>query len=217
MSPMISILLTITVAIGIILIGLLFFVVGKLNWLETATNSLLAKIDMASPKSKPQEIQFDPYFYGLTGQALWKCLIREDVTQATPLELDEIRPRYGIALLKALVKFIQDGIDVSNNVNSENTLFECEKLVFTSRGQIGVWLPANRVENLRVIGSNIAKERKKISENNDEGLKIIPTDSIAKEIESEICDLCELLLLRHGDEIASDVTKAFFAGTIPTT
>ena len=204
-------LLTITVTIGVILIGLLFFVVGKLNWLETATNSLLTKIDIAAPKDKPQEIQFDPYFYGLTGNDLWKCLTREDVTQATPLELDEIRPRYGIALLKALVKFIQDGIDVANNVNAENTLFECEKLVFTSRGQIGVWLPANRVENLRVIGSKISKERKKVSDTKpNEELKVKPSDSIKKEIESEIIDLCSVLLLRHGDEIASDVTKAFF-------
>ncbi|MDG2140051.1 MAG: hypothetical protein P8K27_01005 [Gammaproteobacteria bacterium] len=210
MSPMISVLLTITVAIGVILIGLLFFVVGKLNWLETATNSLLTKIDIASPKSKPQEIQYDPYFYGLTGQALYKCLVREDLTQATPLELDEIRPRYGIALLKALVKFIQDGLDVSNNVNTENTVFECEKLVFTSRGQIGVWLPADRVENLRVIGSKIAKERRKASEKNGEGAKASSSESITKEIESEIGDLCDSLLLRHGDEIASDVSKAFF-------
>mgnify|MGYP001170404235 FL=1 len=210
MSPMISVLLTITVAIGVILIGLLFFVVGKLNWLETATNSLLTKIDIASPKSKPQEIQYDPYFYGLTGQALYKCLVREDLTQATPLELDEIRPRYGIALLKALVKFIQDGLDVSNNVNTENTVFECEKLVFTSRGQIGVWLPADRVENLRVIGSKIAKERRKASEKSGDGTKASSSDSINKEIESEICDLCDSLLLRHGDEIASDVSKAFF-------
>ena len=214
MSPMISVLLTITVAIGVILIGLLFFVVGKLNWLETATNSLLNKIDVASPKSKPQEIQYDPYFYGLTGQALYKCLTREDVTQATLLELDEIRPRYGIALLKALVKFIQDGIDVGNNVNTENALFECEKLVFTSRGQIGVWLPADRVENLRVIGSKIAKERRKSSDNTDSG-KTNPSSSISKEVESEICDLCDLLLLRHGDEIATDVSKAFFSDITP--
>tara|TARA_B100001250_G_scaffold136580_1_gene116931 strand:- start:225 stop:869 length:645 start_codon:yes stop_codon:yes gene_type:complete len=212
---MIPVLLTITVTIGVILIGLLFFVVGKLNWLETATNSLLTKIDIAAPKEKPQEIQFDPYFYGLTGQDLWKCLTREDVTQATPLELDEIRPRYGIALLKALVKFIQDGIDIANNVNAENTLFECEKLVFTSRGQIGIWLPANRVENLRVMGSKISKERKKISDTkNNEGLKVTPSDSIKKEIESEIIDLSNILSLRHGDEIASDVTKAFFTETV---
>ena len=215
MSPMISVLLTITVAIGVILIGLLFFVVGKLNWLETATNSLLAKIDIASPKNKPQEIQYDPYFYGLTGQALYKCLVREDLTQATPLELDEIRPRYGIALLKALVKFVQDGLDVSNNMNTENTLFECEKLVFTSRGQIGVWLPADRVESLRVIGSKIAKERRKISETDSDRQHTASSNSIVKEIESEICDLCDSLLLRHGDEIASDVSKAFFSESTP--
>jgi hypothetical protein len=215
MTPMISVLLTITVAIGVILIGLLFFVVGKLNWLETATNSLLAKIDIASPKSKPQEIQYDPYFYGLTGQALYKCLVREDLTQATPLELDEIRPRYGIALLKALVKFVQDGLNISNNMNTENTLFECEKLVFTSRGQIGVWLPADRVENLRVIGSKIAKERRKKSETDSDEQQATSSNSIIKEIESEICDLCDSLLLRHGDEIASDVSKAFFSETTP--
>ena len=75
---MIPVLLTITVTIGIFLIGLLFFVLGKLNWLETATNSLLTKIDLAAPKEKLQEIQYDPYFYGLTGQPLWNCLTGQD-------------------------------------------------------------------------------------------------------------------------------------------
>ena len=65
---MIPVLLTITVTIGIILIGLLFFVLGKLNWLETATNSLLTKIALAAPREKTQEIQYDPYFYCLSGQ-----------------------------------------------------------------------------------------------------------------------------------------------------
>jgi len=69
----------------------------------------------------------------------------------------------------------------------------------------------NRVENLRVIGSKISKERKKVSDTKpNEELKVKPSDSIKKEIESEIIDLCSVLLLRHGDEIASDVTKAFF-------
>ena len=208
---MIPVLLTITVTIGIILIGLLFFVLGKLNWLETATNSLLTKIDLAAPREKSQEIQYDPYFYGLTGQPLWNCLIGEDTTQATPLELDEIRPRYGIALLKALVKFIQDGIDISNYPNTENTVIELEKLVFTSRGQVGIWLPSNRVEKLRNFGSKIHKERQNKSEENSEGLRVIAPDSLEKEFKSEICDICDLLQLRHGDEIAADTLKAFFA------
>ena len=210
---MIPVLLTITVTIGIILIGLLFFVLGKLNWLETATNSLLTKIDLATPRDRTQEveIQYDPYFYGLTGQPLWNCLIGEDTTQATPLELDEIRPRYGIALLKALVKFIQDGIAISSQPNAENTVIELEKLVFTSRGQIGIWLPSNRVEKLRNFGSKIHNERQKKSQDKDDGPRVIAPDALAKDFKSEICDICDLLQLRHGDEIASDVLKAFFA------
>jgi hypothetical protein len=210
---MIPVLLTITVSIGIILIGLLFFVLGKLNWLETATNSLLTKIDLAAPRDRTQEveIQYDPYFYGLTGQPLWNCLIGEDTTQATPLELDEIRPRYGIALLKALVKFIQDGIAISSQPNAENTVIELEKLVFTSRGQIGIWLPSNRVEKLRNFGSKIHNERQKKSQDKDDGPRVIAPDALAKDFKSEICDICDLLQLRHGDEIASDVLKAFFA------
>ena len=210
---MIPVLLTITVSIGIILIGLLFFVLGKLNWLETATNSLLTKIDLAAPRDRIQEveIQYDPYFYGLTGQPLWNCLIGEDTTQATPLELDEIRPRYGIALLKALVKFIQDGIAISSQPNAENTVIELEKLVFTSRGQIGIWLPSNRVEKLRNFGSKIHNERQKKSQDKDDGPRVIAPDALAKDFKSEICDICDLLQLRHGDEIASDVLKAFFA------
>ena len=210
---MIPVLLTITVSIGIILIGLLFFVLGKLNWLETATNSLLTKIELAAPRDRTQEveIQYDPYFYGLTGQPLWNCLIGEDTTQATPLELDEIRPRYGIALLKALVKFIQDGIAISSQPNAENTVIELEKLVFTSRGQIGIWLPSNRVEKLRNFGSKIHNERQKKSQDKDNGPRVIAPDALAKDFKSEICDICDLLQLRHGDEIASDVLKAFFA------
>ena len=198
---------------SLFLIGLLFFVLGKLNWLETATNSLLTKIELAAPRDRTQEveIQYDPYFYGLTGQPLWNCLIGEDTTQATPLELDEIRPRYGIALLKALVKFIQDGIAISSQPNAENTVIELEKLVFTSRGQIGIWLPSNRVEKLRNFGSKIHNERQKKSQDKDNGPRVIAPDALAKDFKSEICDICDLLQLRHGDEIASDVLKAFFA------
>jgi hypothetical protein len=210
---MLSALLTVTVVIGIILIGLLLFVVGKLTWLESATTSLLTKIDMTPSKNKPQEIQMDPYFYGLSGQNLWSCLTGEDTSQATPLELEEIRPRYGIALIKSLVKFIQDGIDVGNDVISENSLFELEKLVFTSRGQIGIWLPSNRVQNLRVLGAKIANHPKQESEKEEDGLQIIAIEIMRKEIKLEICNLCDVLQLRHGDDIASDVIKLLSANS----
>ena len=210
---MLSALLTVTVVIGIILIGLLLFVVGKLAWLESATTSLLTKIDIAPSKNEPQEIQMDPYFYGLSGQNLWSCLTGEDTSQATPLELEEIRPRYGIALIKSLVKFIQDGIDVGNDEISENSLFELEKLVFTSRGQIGIWLPSNKVENLRILGTKIANHSKKKSETERDDLKITAVEIMREEIKLEICNLCEVLQLRHGDDIASDVIKVLSANS----
>jgi len=206
---MLSALLTVTVVIGIILIGLLLFVLGKLTWLESATTSLLTKIDITPAKDKLQEIQMDPYFYGLTSQELWNCLTGEDTAQATPLELDEIRPRYRIALIKSLVKFIQDGMNVENNVISENTFFELEKLIFTSRGQVGIWLPSSRVEKLRVLGAKIANLNNGSSEKKENGLKDTAIKNIHEEIKLEICDLCKLLQLRHGDDVASDVIKAF--------
>lgn len=208
---MLSALLTITVVIGIILIGLLLFVLGKLTWLESATTSLLTKIDITPQKNKPQEIQMDPYFYGLTGQELWNSLTGVDTSQATALELDEIRPRYGIALIKSLVKFIQDGIDVGSDVISENSVFELEKIVFTSRGQIGIWLPSNKVENLRILGAKIANHTKESSEEEGGRLKVTAVEIMRKEIKLEICTLCELLQLRHGDDIASDVIKVLSA------
>ena len=206
---MLSALLTVTVVIGIILIGLLLFVLGKLTWLESATTSLLTKIDITPAKDKLQEIQMDPYFYGLTSQELWNCLTGEDTAQATPLELDEIRPRYRIALIKSLAKFIQDGMNVENNVISENTFFELEKLIFTSRGQVGIWLPSSRVEKLRVLGAKIANLNNGSSEKKENGLKDTAIKNIHEEIKLEICDLCKLLQLRHGDDVASDVIKAF--------
>ena len=210
---MLSALLTITVVIGIILIGLLLFVLGKLTWLESATTSLLTKIDITPQKNKPREIQMDPYFYGLTGQELWNSLTGVDTSQATALELDEIRPRYGIALIKSLVKFIQDGIDVGSDVISENSVFELEKVVFTSRGQIGIWLPSNKVENLRILGAKIANHTKENSEKEGGGLKVTAVEIMRKEIKLEICTLCELLQLRHGDDIASDVIKILSANS----
>jgi hypothetical protein len=153
----------------------------------------------------------DPYFYGLTGQELWNSLTGVDTSQATALELDEIRPRYGIALIKSLVKFIQDGIDVGSDVISENSVFELEKIVFTSRGQIGIWLPSNKVENLRILGAKIANHTKESSEEEGGRLKVTAVEIMRNEIKLEICSLCELLQLRHGDDIASDVIKVLSA------
>jgi hypothetical protein len=208
---MLSALLTVTVVIGIILIGLLLFVLGKLSWLESATVSLLSKVDITPTKDQFQEIQMDPYFYGINGQELWNCLTGEETAQATPLELEEIRPRYGIVLIKTLIKFLQDGINIANDVIPEAASSGLEKVVYTSRGQIAIWLPSHRVEKLRALGANIASFNNASSK--EENFKNDVIVNIHKEIRSEICDLCESLQLRHGSDIAADVLKAFPAGS----
>ena len=207
---MLSALLTVTVVIGIILIGLLLFVLGKLTWLESATISLLSKVDITPTPDQFKEVQMDPYFYGINGQELWNCLTGEETAQATPLELEEIRPRYGIALIKSLIKFLQDGINMAEDLPPERASFNLEKIVYTSRGQVAIWLPSARVDKLRDLGAKLANFSQGSSEEKD--FKYNATMKVREEIKLEICDLCKLLQLRHGSEIAADVLKAFPQG-----
>ena len=204
---MLSALLTVTVVIGIILIGLLLFVLGKLTWLESATISLLSKVDITPTPDQFKEVQMDPYFYGINGQELWNCLTGEETAQATPLELEEIRPRYGIALIKSLIKFLQDGINIAEDLPPERASFNLEKIVYTSRGQVAIWLPSHRVDKLRDLGAKLANFSQGSSEEKD--FKYNAIMKVREEIKLEICDLCKLLQLRHGSEIAADVLKAF--------
>jgi len=207
---MLSALLTVTVVIGIILIGLLLFVLGKLTWLESATISLLSKVDITPTPDQFKEVQMDPYFYGINGQELWNCLTGEETAQATPLELEEIRPRYGIALIKSLIKFLQDGINIAEDLPPERASFNLEKIVYTSRGQVAIWLPSARVDKLRDLGAKLANFSQGSSEEKD--FKYNAIMKVREEIKLEICDLCKLLQLRHGSEIAADVLKAFPQG-----
>lgn len=207
-------LLTLTIVIGIVLTALLLFVLGKLTWLESATSSLLTKIEqpLTQNAGHGREIEADPYFYGLSGQALWNSLTGEDAGQTTPLELEEIRPRYSIALLKAVVKFIVDGRDFS----AGSPTFELEKLVFTSRGGISIWLPPSKIEALRLIGTQISKSKQSkeaSAADSSESKKHLNYDQIRGDITAEVIDICESAGLRHGNDIAVDVCKAFFPST----
>ncbi len=69
---MLSILVAFTIFIGIVLVVLLLFVLGKLNWIENATNSMLDKIDVFPNTQLNKDVSpdvTDPYFYGLTGKS----------------------------------------------------------------------------------------------------------------------------------------------------
>jgi hypothetical protein len=213
---MLTVLLTITLILGVVLIMLLLFVLGKLNWLETATISLLSRLEAAAAsdrgnfKNGPLGDDADPYFYGIDGHDLWQSLTGQDKTLATALELDEIRPRYAMALLKATTKFVQDGIDLENGINVDTISLSNSREVFTTRGKIKIWLPPSRSDALRVSGSKIARFSRSSHSNEESDDKKVTDETIQDELISEVLDLCNEVELSNGSEVAKDLVNTFF-------
>ena len=213
---MLSILLAITTIIGIVLVVLLLFVLGKLNWLENATNSMLEKIDVF-PATKigiasDQNDETDPYFYGLTGKKLWNCLTEPDDSDLSPQEIDEIRPRYSIVLVKALSKFIL-------GEDNEEEYLRNIRTVKTSRGKIDIWLPSKVIDNCENISSKISElEDINVNERAEETERDIDLDEAKKEltkiieqdIETLINDLVKKTKIKYNNEMSSDLLKIIF-------
>lgn len=206
---MISILLTITLIIGLVLIMLLLFVLGKLKWLENATTLLISKLEKTTDNDVDRNLVLDPYFYGLNGQTLWKCLVGEDKTQATELELDEIRSRYSIVILKALISFIQDGVDLEHGKSLKTSANHFEKTLLTSRGAVNVWLPPSKGEALKIIGSKISHYLRNENTQEINETSIINFEALRDEILTIVYDLSEMLGLRHGSDMGEDIMKEF--------
>ena len=213
---MLTILLTITLILGVVLIMLLLFVLGKLNWLETATISLLSRLEAAAATGGQASAngaiadEADPYFYGIDSHDLWQSLTGQDKTLATALELDEIRPRYAMALLKATTKFIQDGIDLENGIHVDTIALTNSREVFTTRGKIKIWLPPSRADALRSAGSKIARFSRSKKSDEAPNDKKVTDDAIQDEIITEILDLCNEVQISNGSEVAKDLVNTFF-------
>ena len=213
---MLSILLAITTIIGIVLVVLLLFVLGKLNWLENATNSMLEKIDVF-PATKigigsDQNDETDPYFYGLTGKKLWNCLTEPDDSDLSPQEIDEIRPRYSIVLVKALSKFIL-------GEDNEEEYLRNIRTVKTTRGKIDIWLPSKVIDSCENISSKISElENINVNENAEETERDIDlveakkelTKIIEQDIETLINDLVKKTKIKYNNEMSSDLLKIIF-------
>jgi len=213
---MLPILLAITIIIGIVLVVLLLFVLGKLNWLENATNSLLEKIDVF-PATKigigsDQNDETDPYFYGLTGKKLWNCLTEPDDSDLSPQEIDEIRPRYSIVLVKALSKFIL-------GEDNEEEYLRNIRTVKTTRGKIDIWLPSKVIDSCENISSKISElENINVNENAEETERDIDlveakkelTKIIEQDIETLINDLVKKTKIKYNNEMSSDLLKIIF-------
>jgi len=213
---MLSILLAITTIIGIVLVVLLLFVLGKLNWLENATNSMLEKIDVF-PATKigigsDQNDETDPYFYGLTGKKLWNCLTEPDDSDLSPQEIDEIRPRYSIVLVKALSKFIL-------GEDNEEEYLRNIRTVKTTRGKIDIWLPSKVIDSCENISSKISElENINVNEKAEETERDIDlvdakkelTKIIEQDIETLINDLVKKTKIKYNNEMSSDLLKIIF-------
>jgi len=213
---MLSILLAITTIIGIVLVVLLLFVLGKLNWLENATNSLLEKIDVF-PATKigigsDQNDETDPYFYGLTGKKLWNCLTEPDDSDLSPQEIDEIRPRYSIVLVKALSKFIL-------GEDNEEEYLRNIRTVKTTRGKIDIWLPSKVIDSCESISSKISElENINVNEKAEEtniNIDLVEakkelTKIIEQDIETLINDLVKKTKIKYNNEMSSDLLKIIF-------
>jgi len=213
---MLAILLAITTIIGIVLVVLLLFVLGKLNWLENATNSMLEKIDIF-PATKigigsDQNDETDPYFYGLTGKKLWNCLTEPDDSDLSPQEIDEIRPRYSIVLVKALSKFIL-------GEDNEEEYLRNIRTVKTTRGKIDIWLPSKVIDSCENISSKISElENINVNEKAEETERDIDlveakkelTKIIEQDIETLINDLVKKTKIKYNNEMSSDLLKIIF-------
>jgi len=213
---MLAILLAITTIIGIVLVVLLLFVLGKLNWLENATNSMLEKIDVF-PATKigiesDQNDETDPYFYGLTGKKLWNCLTEPDDSDLSPQEIDEIRPRYSIVLVKALSKFIL-------GEDNEEEYLRNIRTVKTTRGKIDIWLPSKVIDSCENISSKISElENINVNEKAEETERDIDlveakkelTKIIEQDIETLINDLVKKTKIKYNNEMSSDLLKIIF-------
>jgi len=139
-----------TLSTVLILSILLLFVVGKLVWLEKATNTLLNR--QPKPQGTDAESDADPYFYGLSDEALWRTLAGDYQSELSELELDEIRPRFAMALGKAVVRLVKEAPSISEiSLGAVKNSLD----IFTLRGRVTVWLPPHHAAALSDLGAKI--------------------------------------------------------------
>jgi len=147
MSFLLSVL---TLSTVLILSILLLFVLGKLVWLEKATNTLLNR--QPKPQGTDAESDADPYFYGLSDEALWRALAGDYQSGLGELELDEIRPRFALALGKAVVRLVKEAPSTSEiSLGAVKNSLD----IFTLRGRVTVWLPPHHAAALSELGAKI--------------------------------------------------------------
>ncbi len=117
---------------------------------KKATNTLLNR--QPKPQGTAAESDADPYFYGLSDEALWRALAGDYQSGLGELELDEIRPRFALALGKAVVRLVKEAPSTSEiSLGAVKNSLD----IFTLRGRVTVWLPPHHAAALSELGAKI--------------------------------------------------------------
>jgi len=150
----------------------------------------------------------------LTGKKLWSCITESDLTDLSSQEIEEIRPRYAIVLVKALAKFIKDEED-------DDEILRNIRTVKTTRGKIDIWIPSKTVDKCDKISEELQNYEQieddsttSEGESASEGDVVISKKDKRAEIEKSIQSLVEGLVkkarIKYSSEMATDLIKIIF-------
>lgn len=177
MNTSIFLLIVLLSVMMVVLIALTVYLLDKLRILENSLKSLSGlgfkqPADHQSSQANPYSSVQDPYFYGLTGQRLWRVLEANNDPEFNQVEIEEVRSRF-VAVLSRALTIIKDAHpnQIPGTITEESEGWGV--FLRTLRGSITVWIPIEIVSQVRNL-TNLAmssNERELVNESD----KIVET------------------------------------------
>ena len=177
MNTSIFLLIVLLSVMMVVLIALTVYLLDKLRILENSLKSLSSlgfkqPADQQSSQANPYSSVQDPYFYGLTGQRLWRVLEANNDPEFNQVEIEEVRSRF-VAVLSRALTIIKDAHpnQIPGTITEESEGWGV--FLRTLRGSITVWIPIEIVSQVRNL-TNLAmssNERELVNESD----KIVET------------------------------------------
>lgn len=170
MNTSIFLLIVLLSLMMVVLIALTVYLLDKLRILEKSLKSLSSlgfkqSTDQQSSQANPYSSVQDPYFYGLTGQRLWRVLETNNDSEFNQVEIEEVRSRF-VAVLSRALTIIKDAHpnQIPGTITEESEGWGV--YLRTLRGSITVWIPIEIVSQVRNL-TNLAmssNERELVNE-----------------------------------------------------
>ncbi len=170
MTTSIFLLIVLLSLMMVVLIALTVYLLDKLRILEKSLKSLSSlgfkqPADQQSSQANPYSSVQDPYFYGLTGQRLWRVLETNNDSEFNQVEIEEVRSRF-VAVLSRALTIIKDAHpnQIPGTITEESEGWGV--FLRTLRGSITVWIPIEIVSQVRNL-TNLAmssNERELVNE-----------------------------------------------------